>query len=118
MQGGNALLVKRKSLDRTRAGAGIDGMNVSAIIPSSTSGGMSGVVALADSGLVDEGKGRNAANTMQNSLVMRQFMQKKNFSSHHTQEIGGLRGIPTTNSGAGTTEHGGLDMDQDGSTFS
>lgn len=62
-------------------------------------------------------KGRNGANTMQNSLVMRQFMQKKNFSSHHTQEIGGLRGIPTTTSGAGTTEQA-LDIDQDGSSFS
>ena len=44
-------------------------------------------------------------------------MQKKNFSSHHTQEIGGLRGIPTTTSGAGTNEQE-LGLEQDGSSFS
>lgn len=119
VHGSNAILVKRKSLDRARAAAGNDSMNVSTVMPSSQPGGLIGNVAgIVNVNITNGEKGRNAANTMQNSLVMRQFMQKKNFSSHHTQEIGGLRAIPTATSGAGTTTEQALEIDQDASSFS
>ena len=59
VQGSNALLVKRKSLDKAKAGAGVDSLNVSAVVPGSTPGAMSSFVALSGTE-----KGRNGAATM------------------------------------------------------
>jgi hypothetical protein len=81
----NGLMVNRKSLDRAKAEAGIVAAATTPVPASNLLGATdkSG----ASKRTIDGGRGRNSS-TMQNSVV-RQFMQKKNFSSHHndTAEI-------------------------------